>query len=248
MNLIALAIPIFFFAIVIEFLISRKRGVTVYRPKATIADLSCGIGSQVFGILVEAGLALLYHFFYKNFRFFTLDSASVITWLFAYTSIDFGYYWWHRASHRINFLWGVHIVHHQSQDFNLAVALRQAWLSGITSWPFYLPLAFLGVETHLYVANKALNTLYQFWIHTELFKKRPWLDKWLNTPSAHRVHHAVNPEYLDKNYASTFQIWDRIFGTYQEEQAPCVYGTVKPYARWNSLWCNIDYFVQMGTL
>lgn len=245
MNLIAFAVPLFFFAIGVEFFIAKKRGITIYRSKSSIADLSSGIGSQVFGLLVEGGLAVAYHHVYTNHRFFSWESSSWVTWVFTYLFIDFAYYWWHRASHRVNFLWGVHIVHHQSQDYNLAVALRQAWFSGITSWPFYLPLAFLGVATPVYLANKALNTLYQFWIHTELFKKRPWLDTWLNTPSAHRVHHAINPKYLDKNYASTLMVWDRAFGTYQEETEACVYGTVKPYTSWNSIWSNFDYFVQM---
>ncbi|MBX9767853.1 MAG: sterol desaturase family protein [Bdellovibrionales bacterium] len=245
MNLIALAVPLFFLAIGIEFYVAKKRGVKIYRAKSAIADLSCGIGSQVFGLLVEGGLAFAYHSIYTKHRFFTFESNSWVTWVFAYLFIDFAYYWWHRASHRINFLWGVHVVHHQSQDYNLAVALRQAWLSGITSWPFYLPLAFFGVATPVYLANKALNTLYQFWIHTELFQKRRWLDVWLNTPSAHRVHHAINPKYLDKNYASTLMVWDRVFGTYKEETDACVYGTVKPYTSWNAIWCNFDYFSQM---
>ena len=135
-------------------------------------------------------------------------------------------------------LWAGHVVHHQSEDYNLAVALRQEWLSGISHAPFYLPMALLGFPPSLLLTHVAISLLYQFWIHTELVGRMGAFEWVFNAPMHHRVHHAVNPQYLDKNYGGIFIFWDRLFGTYQEESEPCVYGTVKPIASWNSVWAN----------
>lgn len=239
-DFITLSIPIFFILMGIELWVAHVRKIQAYRFSDSITDLSCGISSQVVGVFIDIGLLAAYAFFYHNYKLFTF-SSSALEWIFAFVFIDFAYYWWHRASHRSNILWAVHVVHHQSQDYNLAVALRQAWFSGLTSWIFYLPLAFFGVNPLVFVGAKALSTLFQFWIHTELVGKLGVLEYIINTPSAHRVHHAVNPKYLDKNYAATFMIWDILFGTYQKENEPCVYGTVKPFTSWNSIWANFDY-------
>jgi len=142
----------------------------------------------------------------------------------------------------VNVLWAAHVVHHQSEDFNLAVALRQAVATSFTSLPFYLPMAFLGVPPVVYATMVALSTLYQFWIHTELVGKLGRLEWILNTPSHHRVHHAVNPQYLDKNYAAALILWDRFFGTFAEEREPCVYGTVHPLESFKPVWAQLAYW------
>jgi hypothetical protein len=149
-------------------------------------------------------------------------------------------------SHEVNLLWAAHVVHHQSEDYNLAVALRQSVLTDVTAWPFYLPLAFLGVPPLVFAVSHDLSTLYQFWIHTEQVGKLGSLEHVINTPSHHRVHHAINPRYLDKNYGATFMLWDQLFGTFTVEQEPCVYGTVAPLASFNPLWAQVAYLVEMG--
>jgi hypothetical protein len=146
----------------------------------------------------------------------------------------------------VNVLWAVHVVHHQSEDYNLAVALRQAVLSVWTIWPLHLPLALLGVPPLAFLIVESLSTLYQFWIHTELVGKMGWYERIFNTPSQHRVHHAVNPRYLDRNYAATLCIWDRIFGTFEEEKEQPVYGLVKPLANFDPLWAQVHYFFDMA--
>lgn len=243
--IIALAIPLFFLAIGVELLVARRRAAKVYRFADSITDLGCGIGSQVVGLFYKGALLALYAVV-STLAPVELSSSSILVWIGTFVAVDFAYYWWHRASHRINVLWGGHIVHHQSQDYNLAVALRQAWFTPIGSICFYLPLALLGVPVLVYATCDALNTLYQFWIHTRLIGKLGPLEWILNTPSHHRVHHGVNPRYIDKNYAGVFIVWDRLFGTFEEEREEPVYGTVIAYESWNSLWANFHYLVELG--
>jgi alkylglycerol monooxygenase len=171
----------------------------------------------------------------------------VVTWLLAIVGVDFLYYWWHRLSHEVNVLWAAHVVHHTSEDFNLAVALRQAVVTHFTAIPFYLPLALLGVPAWVYVTVNSFNTLYQFWIHTELIGKLGPLEWVLNTPSHHRVHHAINAHYLDKNYAGSLIVWDRMFGTFIEENEEPVYGTTRPLRSYDPLWTQFHYWFELAS-
>jgi len=148
----------------------------------------------------------------------------------------------------VNFMWAAHVVHHSSEDYNLAVALRQSVFTAFTGWPMFAVLAFCGVPPIVYATVHSFNTLYQFWIHTQLVGKLGPLEKIINTPSLHRVHHAINPRYLDKNYGGTFMIWDRLFGTYEPETEPCVYGIVKPLASFDPLWTQIHYYVECARI
>jgi sterol desaturase/sphingolipid hydroxylase (fatty acid hydroxylase superfamily) len=211
--------------------------------------LSCGLGTQVLEpFLRTAGLAG-YVLLYDHVRLATVPTTSVAGWVALVVLVDFFYYVFHRASHRINVLWALHVVHHQSEEFNLVVALRQSWFELLFSGVFYLPLAVAGFSPLAFVAVSTSNTLYQFWIHTRLVGKLPvWLESWLNTPSHHRVHHGVNPKYIDKNYAGMFIVWDRWLGTFQEEEEEPVYGTVKPLASFNPLWANVHYWAEMAAL
>jgi len=244
-RLIALSVPFFFLLIGIELLVARARRRRVYRLADAVGDLGCGMAQQL--VLVFAGAALLavYGWIFDHHRLLTLDAATPAPWLLAFVAVDFLYYWWHRASHRVNVLWAAHVVHHQSEDFNLAVALRQAIATSFTSLPFYLPMALLGVPPVVYATTVALSTLYQFWIHTELVGKLGPLEWLLNTPSHHRVHHAVNAEYLDRNYAAVLIVWDRLFGTFAEEEAAPVYGTVKRFESFNAAWAQLAYLGEL---
>ena len=153
--------------------------------------------------------------------------------------VDLGYYAFHRASHRVGFLWAVHAVHHQSEEYNLSVALRQPWLESILSPVFYLPLAVLGFPPIMYLGGVTIDTLYQFWIHTRAVGKLGPVEWIMNTPSHHRVHHGIDPQYVDRNYAGIFIVWDRLLGTYEPEGREPVYGTVKPVPTWNALTANL---------
>jgi sterol desaturase/sphingolipid hydroxylase (fatty acid hydroxylase superfamily) len=245
-RLIALSIPFFFLLIGIELGVARARRRRVYRLADAVGDLGCGMVQQLVLVFIGAALLAAYVWVHDRFRLLTLDAAGPAPWLLSFVAVDFLYYWWHRASHRVNVLWAAHVVHHQSEDFNLAVALRQAIGTSFTTLPFYLPMALLGVPPVVYSTMVALSTLYQFWIHTELVGKLGPLEWVLNTPSHHRVHHAVNPEYLDRNYAATLIVWDRLFGTFVEERAAPVYGTVEPLRSFNPVWAQLAYFGELG--
>ena len=236
-NLIALAVPIFFAAIVVEVLADRARRTGFYRFGAAMADLEVGIVSQVGDVLLR-GIGIAIYAWVYQFRSFEFPEGSPWPWVVGLLGIDFLYYWWHRSSHVVNLLWAVHAVHHQSEDFNLAVALRQPAFESLTIIPFHLPLALLGVEPWIYATCYAIDLIYQFWIHTEVTLRWRFLERVLNTPSAHRVHHGINLKYLDRNYGGILIVWDRLFGTYQREEEPAAYGVTHALQSYNPLWAN----------
>jgi sterol desaturase/sphingolipid hydroxylase (fatty acid hydroxylase superfamily) len=246
-NLVALAIPLFFVGILIELGVARAKGRRVYRLGDAMADMGCGIAQQLVSLFVGAAVLTASYDWLYGHRLVTLSTAW-LPWVAAVVGVEVAYYWWHRLSHEVNVLWAAHVVHHQSEDYNLAVALRQSVTTWATSLPFYLPLAWLGVPTFHFAVVLGLSTLYQFWIHTELVPPLGRLERWLNTPALHRVHHAINARYLDKNHAATFSVLDRVFGTFQPEDEPCVYGTTRPLASFNPLWAQVDTWVDLVRL
>jgi sterol desaturase/sphingolipid hydroxylase (fatty acid hydroxylase superfamily) len=246
LNFIALAIPFFFLLIGVELLVARAQRRPRYRFADAVADLGCGIGQRVSLLFYEALLGGAYVLLYHRARLFDLSARPALAWVLAVLAVDFTYYWWHRASHRVNALWAAHIVHHQSEDYNLAVALRQSAVTPLTSLPFHLPLALVGIPPAIWFAAEALNTLYQFWIHTETVGRLGPLELVLNTPSHHRVHHGRNPQYLDRNYGGMLIVWDRLFGTFAAEREPVAYGITKPLASFNPLWAQVHHFGELA--
>ena len=240
-DLIAAAVPVFFVAIIAEALVDRSRRTGYYRLGTAIADLETGIASQVGDVFLRGAGVAIYAAVYPH-RLFDFAEGSPWPWVMGLVGIDFLYYWWHRASHVVNVLWAVHAVHHQSEDFNLAVALRQPAFEAITIIPFHLPLALLGVDPWTYASCYAIDLIYQFWIHTELPGRLGWLEYVLNTPSSHRVHHGINHRYLDRNYGGILVVWDRLFGSYQREEEPPAYGVTHALRSYNPLWANIAPF------
>ncbi len=246
MDVIAYAIPVFFALIGVELLAAHVLKRRVYRFSDAIVDLSCGTTQQATKVLLSGFLVLGYTAIYTHGRLLDLAADSVWTWLLAFVLVDLIYYWWHRLSHEVNVLWAGHIVHHQSEDYNLAVALRQSSFTSLSSWLFYLPLAVLGIPPLVFFVTSIASTLYQFWIHSELIPRLGPLEWVLNTASHHRVHHAVNPHYLDKNYGATLIVWDRLFGTFEPEGEAPVYGLVKPLQSFNPAWAQVHHFVYLA--
>jgi sterol desaturase/sphingolipid hydroxylase (fatty acid hydroxylase superfamily) len=246
--LIVLAIPVFFAFIGLELLIARRRGRAVYRFADAIANLGNGIGMQVLGALFVPLSVGGYAFVYDRWHVATISPRSPLAWVVLFFGVDLAYYAFHRASHRINFLWAMHVVHHQSEEYNYSVALRQSWFDQLLQWLFYVPLAIAGFPTVMYLTTTTLNTLYQFFIHTRLVGKLGPLERVLNTPSHHRVHHGVNPRYIDRNYGGILIVWDHLFGSFEPEAEEPVYGIVKPLGRYNPLWANVHYYVEMARL
>ena len=182
-------------------------------------------------------------FLYENFRLSTIPFAWW-SWLLILFADDFCYYWAHRMGHEIRFFWASHIVHHSSQKYNLSTALRQTWTGGFFSFIFYLILPIIGFHPLMIFTQMSIGLLYQYWIHTELIYKMPrWFETIFNTPSHHRVHHGSNPLYLDRNHAGIFIVWDKLFGTFQEElpEIAPVYGISRPARTWNPIKINFQH-------
>jgi sterol desaturase/sphingolipid hydroxylase (fatty acid hydroxylase superfamily) len=244
-NLIVLAIPVFFLLIGAELLAVWLGRKDYYRLSDAVNDLSCGVLDQVVGVFLKTALLAGYVFVYERLRVATLPADSAAAWAACFLGVDFLYYWFHRMSHEVNAFWAGHVVHHQSEEFNLAVALRQGAFQGAISWVFYLPLAWLGFPPLVFLTLSSVNTLYQFWIHTRTIGRLGPLEWVLNTPSNHRVHHGRDPKYIDRNHGGTLIVWDRLFGTYAREEDEPVYGITKPLASWNPLWAHIHYWVEL---
>ena len=251
MNLIVLSIPVFFSLIALEVAWDQWRKLGLYRLGDTLANIGCGIMDQSSGlfskVLVVAAYTAVFHAS-EGWRSWTVDSSPWV-WIVAFVCSDFAYYWAHRLSHQVNLLWVGHSVHHQSEDYNLGVALRQSVLQKILLMWVYWPLAALGFPPAVFLTCMAINLLYQFWIHTELIQQMGPLEWVMNTPSHHRVHHGRNPEYIDRNHAGVFIVWDRMFGTFQKERVKPTYGVTRPtdsfnpvYAQWkpvSDLWQDL---------
>lgn len=246
LNPIALAIPFFFVLIAAELAVQWRRKQKWYRIADAITDIACGITSQVVNLFFRTLLVFPYAWLYKKYHLIDLEHYPIAAWTVGIIGVDFFYYWWHRYSHEKAILWAAHIVHHQSESYNLATALRQAVFTAYTVLPFYLPLALLGVPPFIFAMSNAISTLYQFWIHTEAIDQLGPLETVINTPSHHRVHHARNPHYLDKNYGAILIVWDRLFGSFIKEQERPVYGITEPLNSFNSMWAQVHYIVKLA--
>lgn len=243
-NYIIIAIPIFFILIGLEYWYGKRKNKQIYRFNDTITNLNIGIGSQVFSLLFNGLIIGGMISIYNNYAFF--EQTGNKEWIICILFYDFLYYWAHRWGHEVNFFWGAHGVHHQSEDYNLGVALRQSWFHALIAAFIFLPIPLLGFEPKVFLTAAGVGTLYQFWIHTEAIDKLPrWIEFIFNTPSHHRVHHAKDKKYLDKNYAAIFIFWDRLFGTFMEEEERPTYGTVSELNSWNPTWANFRYYSEM---
>ncbi len=242
---IVLSIPVFFLLIGVELLVARFTHKDLYRFPDAVANLGCGITSQVSGLFFKILAIGVYEVLYENYTLFDPD-RTIFYWVSLVLLADLAYYWAHRMSHEINLFWGGHVVHHQSEDYNLSVALRQSSFQVIWTFAFSLPLAFFGFRTFDFALVSSFITLYQFWIHTETIGKLGIFEWFFNTPSHHRVHHGRDPKYIDKNHAGTFIIWDKMFGTFQAEEERPTYGITKPLNSWNAVWANFSHYATMA--
>jgi sterol desaturase/sphingolipid hydroxylase (fatty acid hydroxylase superfamily) len=243
-QVIVLATPVFLALIALEFVVGWQRGRNTYRLNDALASIGLGVMSQVTGLYGRLLRIGLYTLAFEYVALFRLPVESLWTWLFALLLYDFCYYWLHRAGHRVAVLWAAHAVHHQSEDYNLSTALRQTSSGFVLGWLFYLPLAVLGVPPLVFGIVALIDLLYQYWVHTQQIGRLGWFDRWFCAPSNHRVHHAVNERYLDKNYGGILIVWDRLFGTFVEEDdaEPIVYGTRSPLRSFNPLWANLQVY------
>ena len=232
------AVPGFVALVLIEMLWARRARRDAYEPRDTLTSLAFGLGSTVSALLFGGVFVALYMGLWE----FRLFDVPWTWWAFALCFVldDLKYYWVHRFGHRVRWFWASHVNHHSSQHYNLSTALRQTWTGFLTlGFVFALPLVLLGFHPATIAICGGFNLIYQFWIHTEAIDRMPrWFEAVMNTPSHHRVHHATNPRYLDRNYAGVFIVWDKLFGTFEPEVRgeKIRYGIVKQLGSFNLLW------------
>ena len=246
-QIIVLATPVFFLLIGIELAWGWARGRNTYRLDDAINSISLGMLSQISAVLTRLLRVGIYTAVYAQVAWYPNEAfwTTWYGWLIALVFYDFCYYWLHRAGHECAVFWAAHVVHHQSQDYNLSTALRQTSSGALLGWVFYLPMAAAGVPPLVFGTVALIDLLYQYWVHTEHVGRLGWFDRWFCSPSNHRVHHAVNQRYLDRNYGGILIVWDRLFGSFQEEDGPCIYGTRSPLNSWDPLWANAEVYWSM---
>ena len=251
MDLIAVAVPFFLLALLLELIVDRIKGRNYFRANDAINSLSAGTLSTTGGYFTGFIGLFFWGYTLENFSiinmplaWFDASLSGIALWIVAALAWDFSYYWFHRFSHEISIFWAAHAVHHQSEDYNLSTALRQTSTDFLFSWVFYVPLFLIGFPLEVLLTVKAVNLIYQFWVHTQFVRRLGVLDYVLVTPSNHRVHHAQNERYIDKNYGGMLILWDRMFGTFQDERddEPVVFGVRKPLANWNPFWANLQVY------
>ena len=247
MNPLLYAVPVFVSFILLELLAAHLMRRDVYNLHDAVTSMNVGILSEVVRSTVKLLTVVIYAVMVEKHGAFSFDPASPWVWILAFFMYDFGYYWAHRAGHEVSLLWGAHVVHHNSEEFNLSTALRQSSTNTIFYWVFYAPMALIGIPVKVFVLVALASAIYQFWVHTRLIGKLGWVDRVFTTPSNHRCHHGKNEYCLDRNYGGTLIIWDRIFGTYTEERddEPLVYGTLTPINSWNPVWANFYHYASI---
>lgn len=243
-TVITFATPVFFALIGVELLVAKLRGRRAYRGNDAVTSIGLGVISQLAGVFLKVLTVGVYAWCVEHVALFALPAGAWWVWVSGLLLYDFLYYWLHRMGHEVNILWAAHVVHHQSEDYNLSTALRQTATGGLLGWLFYLPMALIGYPVSVFVAVALIDLLYQFWVHTEQVGKLGWFDRVFCSPSNHRAHHAVNDRYLDHNYGGILILWDRLFGTFIEEDEVDrpVYGTRAPLRSFNPLRANLEVY------
>ena len=244
MDYVPYAVPFFLLAILLEFLYGILKKNNTYRLNDTVSSLFMGSLSGASKLILIGAGGFVFKAIEDHYALWRLSDNLLITSVFIFILYDLCYYWFHRISHERKIFWGAHVAHHQSEEYNLSTALRQTSMSFILSWVFYVPLFLIGVPAEVFVSIASINLIYQFWVHSQHVPKLGWFDYVFVSPSNHRVHHAQNDSYIDKNYGGVFVVWDRLFGTFQEElnNEKCVYGIRGPIRTFNPLWANVHVY------
>jgi len=243
-NILGFAIPFFVGLILLEYFISKKKGLQYFNLQNSIANISIGIAERLADVFVAGIFYYIYDTVQKRYGLFHVK-PGVFVWIALFIATDLIWYWYHRLGHEINIFWMAHIVHHQSEDYNLTVSARITVLQAILRHGFWLVLPLIGFNAGMITAILLIHGLYPFFIHTRLIGKLGILEYILVTPSHHRVHHASNEKYLDKNYGDVLIIWDKLFGTFAKEEEAPVYGLTKPLHTYSFLWQHFHFFIEL---
>ena len=243
-NYLAFAVPLFIGLMILEFFVAKRQGKKIFNFTNSIANVNVGVAERLLDTLVTGLFFFVYDYLNRHFGIFHIE-ASILMWVGLLISTDFTWYWYHRLAHEINIFWAAHIVHHQSEDFNYTVSARITVFQAIIRTGFWAILPILGFPAEMITSVLLVHGLYPFFIHTRLVGKLGILEYIFVTPSHHRVHHASNPEYLDKNYGDVLIIWDKLFGTFKKEESEITYGLTKPLNSNSFLWQHFHFIIEL---
>ncbi|PLK43016.1 sterol desaturase family protein [Emticicia sp. TH156] len=245
LNYLALAVPFFLFFIWLEYFIAKKQGKPYFKFNSSIANLNVGIAERLIDLFTAGGFYFFYDYLHKNFAIFDIQ-PSLLLWIALLLATDFLWYWYHRFGHEINLFWGVHVVHHTSEEFNYTAATRITIFQAVVRTSFWSVLPVIGFPAEMITVILLVHGIYPFFTHTRLIGKLGLLEYIIVTPSHHRVHHASNEQYLDKNYGDMFIIWDKLFGTYAEEKEEPSFGLTKQLESYSFLWQHFHFLVEIA--
>ena len=244
LNLLAFAVPFFVFFILVEYWVARRQGKKYFSFATSVSNLNVGIAERVFDVFVTGLFYFVYDYLYQHFALFHVE-PSWYSWIILLLCTDLVWYWYHRYGHEVNLLWSLHIVHHQSEEFNYTASTRVTVFQAMARTCFWAILPIFGFPAHMITVMLLIHGLYPFFVHTRTVGKLGWLEYIFVTPSHHRVHHASNVQYLDKNYGDIFIFWDKMFGTYAEEREEPVYGLTKQLNSHSFLWQHFHYWLEL---
>jgi alkylglycerol monooxygenase len=246
LNLAAFIIPAFFIFLALEYLLAVKKGKDqLFTYEDTVSNITIGIAERLLNLFITGSFYGLYYYIYEHYALLKIPYGWPV-WVALLLATDLIWYWYHRLGHEINIMWGAHIVHHHSETFNYTVSARITTLQAIVRNVFWCILPFIGFHPAMVIAILVIHGTYSFFTHTQLIGKLGWLENILITPSHHRVHHASNEKYLNKNYGDIFVFWDKLFGTFQKEEEEPVYGLTHPLKRHSFLWQHFHYYAELA--
>lgn len=244
-NYLAFAIPAFFIFLLLEYLLARRLKKTyIFKYESSIANLSIGIAERLLNLLISASFYGLFYWIYKYYALFAIPNTWWV-WVLLILTTDLIWYWYHRLGHQVNLLWAAHIVHHQSEEFNLTVAARITVFQALIRNLFWCIMPTIGFHPAMVITILMIHGAYSFFTHTQLIGKLGWLEHILITPSLHGVHHASDAKYIDKNYGDVFVFWDKLFGTFQREEESPKYGLTHPVKSHSFLWQHFHYYLEI---
>lgn len=245
LNYLAFIIPVFFIFLLLEYKMAKRKNKEHYfKHESSVANVSIGVAERLINLFVTAGFYQVFDWIYTNYALIHIPNSWWV-WIILMLATDFLWYWYHRLGHEVNFLWAAHIVHHQSEEFNLTVSARITTLQALIRNIFYAVLPLIGFHPVMVFTILLVHGAYSFFTHTQLVGKLGWLEHVLITPSLHGVHHASDEKYLDKNYGDVFTFWDKLFGTFQLEEEKPNYGLTHPLKSYSFLWQHFHYYLEL---
>jgi len=245
LNYLAFAMPAFFLFFYMEYkLAQHRKKAHLFKYDSSISNVSIGIAERLINLFVSASFYQVYYWVYDNYRLFTVSSNWVV-WLALILATDFVWYWYHRLGHEVNIFWAAHIVHHQSEEFNLTASARITTIQALIRTVFWCILPFMGFHPTMVITMLLVHGAYSFFTHTQVLNRIKWLEYVFITPSLHGVHHASDEKYLDKNYGDMFVFWDKMFGTFQVEEEQPKYGLTHPLKSYSFLWMHFHYYFEI---